>query len=139
MAKYQTIATNANNDMHVDAMGNLAVFDDREALANIVLNVFRTNYGELQYNTNDGIPYFATIFNDSPNIRLFEAFLRERALAIPGIESVGAFSYEVKESPITYKQNPAGSIEIKKTTANEVHLNYRMQLNSDIGVITVNG
>lgn len=131
MAIYQTIATDEHNDLYLDGAGNLALASDREALANIVLNVFRTNYGELQFNTDDGIPYFATVFNNAPNVRMFEAFLRDRALAVPGIESVGAFSYNVTETPVQYSDNG------KKF--NESHLNYRMQLNSDIGVITVDG
>lgn len=131
MPSYQTIATDEHNDIYLDGGGNLAISADREALANIVLNVFRTNYGELQFNIDDGIPYFATIFNNAPNIRMFEAFLRDRALAIPGIESVGAFSYNVTETPVQFSDNG------KKF--NESHLNYRMQLTSDIGVITVDG
>ena len=95
------------------------------------MNVFRTNYGELQFNTDDGIPYFATIFNNAPNLRMFEAFLRDRALSIPGIESVGAFSYTVAETPVEYSDSGRAF--------NESRLNYRLQLNSDIGVITVDG
>ena len=131
MPIYQTIATDEHNDIYLDGANNLALADDREALANIVLNVFRTNYGELQFNTDDGIPYFATIFNNAPNVRMFEAFLRDRALAVPGIESVGAFSYTVSETPVEYGESG------KKF--NESRLNYRLQLNSDIGVITVDG
>ena len=131
MPIYQTIATDERNDIYLDGAGNLALADDREALANIVLNVFRTNYGELQFNTDDGIPYFATIFNNAPNVRMFEAFLRDRALSVPGIESVGAFSYTVSETPVEFGESGKKS--------NESRFNYRLQLNSDIGVITVDG
>ena len=129
MAIYQTIATDEHNDLYLDGAGNLALASDREALANIVLNVFRTNYGELQFNTDDGIPYFATVFNNAPNVRMFEAFLRDRALSISGIESVGTFSYEVAET----------SVKFGDKERREYHLNYRMIVNSDIGAITING
>ena len=129
MARYTTIATDSRNDIYIDAFGKLAMSTEQEALSNIVLNVFRTNYGELQFNTDDGIPYFATIFNNTPNVRMFEAFLRSRALSISGVESVGAFSYDISESTIG-----DGAKKLK-----EYHLNYRLMLNSDIGVITVNG
>lgn len=133
MASYQTIATDEHNDIYLDGAGNLAMSKEQDALANIVLNVFRTNYGELQFNADDGIPYFATIFNNAPNVRMFEAFLRDRALAVPGVESIGAFSYTVTDTPVSFGNGD------NKRTYNESHLNYRMQLTSDIGVITVNG
>lgn len=131
MPIYQTIATDGRNDIYLDGAGNLVLAEDREALANIVLNVFRTNYGEMQFNVDDGIPYFATIFNNAPNVRMLEAFLRDRALSIPGIESIGAFSYNIAETPVEFANGGR--------KFNESRLNYRMQLNSDIGVITVDG
>ena len=118
MPTYQTIASDkANNDVFLDEFGNLAMRDDAEALANVILNRQQTASGELQYNINGGIPYFSTVFSSPPDLQMFEAFLREDAISVPEVERVTAFSVDVSGGTLTYK----------------------MELSTIYGGITVNG
>lgn len=103
MAAIQTIATTKDtNDIFLDASGNLAMAEDKPAIANIVLNVVRTNRGELQYNKSAGIPYFDVLFVANPNLRIWADFLRKETLRVPGTISITDFTYKVTNEVLTY-------------------------------------
>lgn len=102
----KTILTNENNDLYLDASGNLAVGEGLKAAANVSKNAVLVNYGECEYNTSIGVPYFDTIFNDYPLIDLFQAAIIrvlenlsfvQRTLNFNYTETNGVFSYSVTE------------------------------------------
>lgn len=118
MAQYLTIATNAeNNDIYMDGLNDLAMSEDKYALANIVKNRQLTVTGELQYNLDAGIPYFATVFASPADLRMFEAFIVADAETVPGINRVEHFSAE-REGEL---------------------VKFTMELSSVLGSVTVNG
>lgn len=102
----KTILTNKDNDLFLDANGNLAIGEGLEAAANVSKNAVLVNYGECEYNTTIGVPYFDTIFNDFPLIDLFQAAIIrvlenldfvKRTLNFNYSEKNGVFSYSVTE------------------------------------------
>lgn len=112
-----TIATNENNDIYVDSSGNLAILQDINALANVSKNKVLTTLGEPQFNQLDGIPYFETVFTDTPKIDLFQ---------VKQIEALENLEHVNKVSNYTYTQE------------NGVY-NYSVNINSDFGEIQLNG
>lgn len=118
MVKYRTIATDlSNNDIYLDGVDNLAMSADAEAIANIILNRQRTALGELQYNTDAGIPYFSTVFAAPPDMRMFEAFIIADAETVPGVVGVESFSVEVQHE----------------------NVRFEMYVNTEFGRVAVNG
>lgn len=117
MAEVLTIATNSDNDIYMDNFYNIAFSEDKKALSNVVLNAVRTNRGELQYDLSAGIPYFDTLFSNPPNVPMWESFLKQVTLSIPGIDSVESFSYKVTDHVFR----------------------YAMTLTTNLGEVTVNG
>lgn len=105
MAQLITISTGKNNDIYLNGLNNLAMSEDAQGLANVVLNRTQTATGELQYDLSAGIPYFTTVFSDSPDLQMYEAFMRQDALSTPGVERVTAFSIDVSNNILTYKIN----------------------------------
>ena len=103
MAQHLTIAFDRNSDLFLDGQGNLAMATGRYALSYITLNAIRTVRGELVYNTEAGVPYFTTVFENPPNLRLWEYYVRENALAVDGVISVDSFLCEIKNNAVSYE------------------------------------
>lgn len=102
MAQISTIAINKDNDIYLDGSNNIAIKNNINAIADIVLNKARTNLGELQFNTNLGVPYFSLLFTNNPNIPLWQKFIEDSALSIDGVDEITDFQYEVNQNTLTY-------------------------------------
>ena len=113
----KTLSTNENNDLYIDSSGNLAVSNDIYALSNVIKNKALTTLGEPQYNIQNGIPYFETIFTDTPSIDLYQAKLIKDIENTENTERVKSFDY----------------------TENNGILNYTATIQSTYGDITLNG
>lgn len=98
----KTIATNDNNDIFIDAGGNIAIYSDIAALANISKNAVLTNSAELEFNTEKGIPYMETVFSDNVNTDIFQANIIRTLEALEGVERVSSFTYELKDGIYSY-------------------------------------
>lgn len=112
----QTISINSNNDIYLDTSGNLAVTQDIKALADISKNKVLQNYGEAQYNTLTGIPYFETMFTDNPKIDLFQAAIIETLENTNNIQRVSNFDYTQENGIYSYSL-------IEHTTFGDITLN----------------
>lgn len=111
-----TITTNQNNDIYIDSSGNLATQTDINALANVSRNVVLTALGEPQYNQQNGIPYFETVFTDTPKIDLLQA---AQVAALENLENVNRVSnYEYKQKNGVYSYSL-----IEHTTFGDIQLN----------------
>lgn len=99
-----TIATSNDNinDIYLDNSGNIAISENINALANISKNAVLTNYGELEYNTEKGIPYFTTIFTDTPLIDIFQAYIVQTVQNLDKVERVTDFEYTQKNGVFSY-------------------------------------
>lgn len=117
MAQISTIAINSNNDIYLDGNNNIAMKKDINAIADIVLNKVRTNLGELQFNIDLGIPYFTTIFTSTPNFDLWQKFVEDSTLSLNNVTEIVDFNKTIQNNTLTYS----------------------MTINTNLGVITVNG
>jgi len=110
-----TISTNDNNDIYVNAYGNIATSEDISALANVSKNRALTNLGEPEYNQLFGIPYFETIFTDTPKIDLFQAAMIDCMEGQEEVERVSNFEYNQNNDVFSYtltEQTIYGDIQI---------------------------
>ena len=80
----RTILTDENNDIYL-FNNNIAIGEDKVAVAQIVNNVLRTQRGELSYDTERGIPYLETVLGDNPDVDLWSSYMLS---ALNGIEYV---------------------------------------------------
>lgn len=111
-----TISTNENNDIFLDSSGNIATSTDINALANVSKNKVLTTLGEPEYNQLDGIPYFETIFTDTPKIDLFQATVIDTLESLDEVQRVTNFDYEQNNGVFSYSL-------IEKTTYGDIQLN----------------
>ena len=111
-----TISTNENNDIFLDSSGNIATSTDINALANVSKNKVLTTLGEPEYNQLDGIPYFETIFTDTPKIDLFQAAVIDTLESLNEVQRVTNFDYEQNNGVFSYsliEKTIYGDIELQ--------------------------
>ena len=112
-----TIATDNNtNDIYVNTSGNIATSNDIVALANVSKNRVLTNLGEPQYNQPFGIPYFDTIFTDTPKIDLFQAAVIQNLEEQEEVQRVTNFDYTQENGTFAYSL-------IEKTIYGDIEFN----------------
>jgi hypothetical protein len=85
-----TLATSTTtNDLYIDPLsGNIATFRDLPAVLQACEHAAKTILGEMILNADQGIPYFQTVWNGSPNLVQFEAALRAAFLAVTNVVEV---------------------------------------------------
>lgn len=77
---------------------SLAAVADLEAYEQTLEAVVETMKGELQLDTEAGIPYYETIFESRRNIELWAAAVRKAVLAKPFVQSIDDFTYAFNPS-----------------------------------------
>lgn len=104
---YSTLKLDSNWDLTVDALGNIASDDTSYAVAQDVASAVRTVRGELFYDVQQGVPYFASVLGQNFSPQLFQAYVEQAALSVPGVTQAQA-SLE----PVTALRALAGRVRI---------------------------
>ena len=97
-----TFAVNSANDIYLDALGNLAFAFDLTAITQECQQAAKTLLGEMVYNTNQGIPYFQTLWIGVPNVQQFTAALRRAFLAVGGVLEVVSLITSQTNNTLSY-------------------------------------
>lgn len=74
-------------DLVLDANRNIALAMPPYALAQDVASAIRTFLAEVYYDTTLGVPYFAQILGKTPPVALFQEYMIQAALTVPGVVS----------------------------------------------------
>lgn len=114
----KTLARSANGDIFLHA-GQLAMADGRIAQAQTIQAAILTVKGELQFDTERGIPYFETIFLDPSKINLWRAYV---------IDRVRGFDWVTDVIELTQKYDAKNNV-----------INYNLKIATDDGIVTING
>lgn len=87
----RTLAVDQSNDIYVGPDGNIAQATGLTAVLQACAEAAKAQLGEMIYAVDQGLPNFDALWNGSPNLRQYEAYLRANLLTVPdviGIESV---------------------------------------------------
>jgi len=98
----QSVLTNGNNDIYLDASGNLAIASGELAVGQACQNVSRASLGEEVFSTNNGIPFFQAVFIGVPKIQIFETYLRNAILSVPGVVQVLSLTTTIANHTLSY-------------------------------------
>ena len=93
----------------------LSFNNGKQAYADIIGDAIRTVRGELQLDTEKGIPYFETVFKSVNGIDIWKNDVRKRVLEFPFVKSIDSFD-------VAYANRK---------------LEYTMHLTTDAGDVTV--
>lgn len=72
-------------DLLADSAGNIALADAPYALAQDVASAIKLFLGENWYDNTGGVPYFGEILGHAPPIGLFQQYMVQAALTVPGV------------------------------------------------------
>ena len=111
-----TISTQSDGSALVDPVTHdIRTVDGVEAYAVIIGDAIRTVRGELQLDTERGVPYFETVFKSVNGIDIWKNDVRKRVLEFTFVKSIDSFD-------VSYANRK---------------LEYTMRLTTDAGDVTV--
>ena len=111
-----TISTQPDGSALVDPVTHdIRTVDGVEAYAVVISDAIRTVRGELQLDTERGVPYFETVFKSVNGIDIWKNDVRKRVLEFPFVKSIDSFD-------VSYANRK---------------LEYTMRLTTDAGDVTV--
>lgn len=97
-----TFGTNANNDLYIGSDGNLVVLTGLQAVMAACETATKAQLGEMVLTDTQGIPNFQTIWVGSPNYALYQSFLRNTLLAVPGVLDVKSITLTALNNILSY-------------------------------------
>lgn len=112
----KTFAKDSDGNVIVDPVTHdIRTVDGVEAYAVVISDAIRTVRGELQLDTERGVPYFETVFKSVNGIDIWKNDVRKRVLEFPFVKSIDSFD-------VSYANRK---------------LEYTMHLTTDAGDVTV--
>lgn len=97
-----TFAVDQNEDWILDDTGNLQMLSDLDAVLTVCQSVSKVRLGELALNTDQGMPFFESVFNGTPNFVQFEAAFRANISRVSGVSEIVSFSGEINSGVFSY-------------------------------------
>ena len=98
-----TVATNAHNDIYILPNGNLSITTGQDAVLQACATASKLQLGEAIYQTNLGIPNFEVVWNGTPNLAIFETYLRQALLSVDGVITVTSLNISVSKNVLSYQ------------------------------------
>jgi hypothetical protein len=98
----QLLAVDENNDLFLSRTGNLAISRNIEAVLQACEHVAKAQLLEMVLAQERGIPNFETIWNGSPNVAQFEAYLRRNILTVDGVIDILSLEISVLNNILAY-------------------------------------
>lgn len=108
-------AVDENDDLYLDAAGNIAIVTGLEAIKQWAEHKTKTQLGELVLAVQQGVPNQQTVWDGNPNVPQFEAAVRSILLQIPDITDV--INFETRQEGKIFKYTttlvtPLGNVAI---------------------------
>lgn len=87
----QTLSADSNNDLFLGRDGNISISYDLQAVLENCAHAVKVRLGEVALNTEQGVPYFETVWVGVPNIIQFESAARTAIMQVPGVVEIVSF------------------------------------------------
>lgn len=98
----QTFATNENNDIYLGRDGNIVIASGIDGVLNACETIARSQLGEMILSIESGLPNFQAVWVGSPNYAIFQAYLRNALVSVPGVLDVKDISILNKDNTLQY-------------------------------------
>jgi hypothetical protein len=99
----RTLSVDENNDLYIGPTGSLAISDGLDSVMQAAQQAAQTRLGEMIYATDQGLPYFESVWSGAPSVAQFDAFLRRTLLAVDGVTAVQSLSTTVAGGALSYQ------------------------------------
>ena len=124
-----TLLLSSQNDLTLDANGNIAVATEPYALAQDAASAIKTFLGEVFYDTTIGVAYFSQIFG---NFALPLSLLKEAMVDAALTASTDIASAQVFISGLT-NRSLSGQVQIISTTGQSSAANFNVANPQGVG------
>ncbi len=98
----QTLGVNSSNDLYIGANGNLVVLQGQNAVEAACQSASLAQLGEMVLATLAGIPNFQAVWVGTPNLAIFQSYLRQTIENVNGVLSVVSLSSSVSQNTLSY-------------------------------------
>lgn len=96
------LGVNADNDIYLDASGDLAIVSDITACMQAAQQAVQTVQGEMQYHLNRGVPDFRVLWSGHPSVAQFRAAVRTEILLTTDVLRVQRINAELVGEDAVY-------------------------------------
>lgn len=96
------IAANTNNDLYLNADGNIAVVTGLQAVIQACAQAAKAQLGEMVLAIDQGIPNFQTVWQNTANVAQFEAYLRRTLEQVQDVTEVQQLEVTVQNNVLSY-------------------------------------
>lgn len=98
----RTLSVDSSNDIFIGIDGSLSIATARDAVLQACAQVAKAQLGEMVYAVDEGIPNFQAVWNGSPNLSQFEAYLRRNIEAVADVIGVDSVTITVTGGTLSY-------------------------------------
>lgn len=88
--------------MYIGPDGNLVISTGLQAIIEVCAQKTKTILGELVFNTDQGIPYFQSVFSGTQNLQQFASSLRSAILVVSGVTGINSLSFSQNGDVLIY-------------------------------------
>lgn len=97
-----TFGTDTNNDLYLGNDGNIAVLSGINAVLAACETATKAQLGEMVLAVTQGIPNFQTVWVGTPNYALYQSYLRNTLLGVPGVLNVKSIDLTIEGNTLKY-------------------------------------
>ena len=111
-----SIITDDNNDIQLDAVGNIKMDSGAEAYRQHLINRIRLQQYEYPYDLTRGINWLGYVLGHDVNLAMWQTQLLELVNSVPFVKSIVDWRYEIEETNLQFKlvvDTDYGEIELK--------------------------
>lgn len=98
----RTLAVDVNNDIFIGIDGSLSIATARDAVLQACAQAAKAQLGEMIYAVDQGLPNFEAVWNGTPNLNQFEAYLRRNIEAVTDVIGVDSVTITVTAGVLSY-------------------------------------
>lgn len=90
------------NDIYIGNNGNLVILQGLDAVEAACQSTSLLRLGEAILSVTSGIPFFQAVWNGTPNLAVFESYLRTAILNVPGVLGIQSLTISVSQGQLSY-------------------------------------
>lgn len=98
-----SISVNSDGDMYLGPNGNIHTVRDLEAVVQLCTQASQVLLNELPYAQTRGIPFFDVALVESPDLSLYEVYIRRMLMGVKHVTSVDRVTFNIVGDQLKYE------------------------------------
>lgn len=98
-----SISVNSDGDMYLAANGNIHTVRDLDAVIQLCTQASQVLLNELPYAQTRGIPFFEIALVESPDLSLYEVYIRKMLLSVKHVLRVDRVIFDLEGDRLKYE------------------------------------